>query len=155
MTISLTSPVTGGAQTNLTSPTYTLASDIAPNAQGRQYAVTTLGGTQTGVTVSSIASPFTVTFVRPAVFKGLQAVDPVTGLLRSVPRNVWHVIVRKGVTPLAGQAVVPMLCKLQIEVPAGADLADPVNVRAALSLLIGCINQVSAGLGDTCVTGVM
>lgn len=155
MTISVTSPVTGGAQTGLTSPTYTIVTDTAPTAQGKQYAVTALGGTQTGVTVSSVAAPFTLTFVKPAVLKGLQPVDPVTGVLRSVPRNTYHVIVRKGVLPLAGQAYTNMICRASLEVPAGSDLADPANVRAALSLLIGGLNQISAGLGDTVVSGVM
>lgn len=51
MTISLTTPVTGAAQTGLTSPTYTHVVDTPPNAYTKQYAVTALGGTQTGVDV--------------------------------------------------------------------------------------------------------
>jgi hypothetical protein len=42
-----------------------------------------------------------------------------------------------------------------IEVPAGADAADAANVRAALSLMIGSLNQISASIGDTAVTGVI
>lgn len=155
MTIALTSPVTGGAQTGFTAPTYTHVADTAPTAQGRQYAVTAIGGTQVGVTTSSVASPFTFTFVKPAVLKGLGPVDPVTGVLRSVPRNTYHAITRKGVLPLAGQAYSTMVIRTSIEVPAGSDLADPANVRAALSLHIGSLNQLSAGTGDTANTGVM
>jgi len=156
MTMQITSPVTGGAQTGFTSPTYTVALDTPPNPQSRQLAVTALGGTQAGVdTASSASRPFTVTVSRPAVLKQLAPVDPVTGVLRSVPRNVYKVIVRKGVTPLAGQSSQVMLITTTIEVPAGADLADTSNVRAALSLLIGSLNQISSGIGDTALSGVM
>lgn len=156
MSFTLSTPVTGGAQTGLTSPTYTLAADTAPTSAGKQYAVTALGGTQTGVDSSSSPSrPFTITLSRPQVLRTLGAVDPVTGVLRSVPRNVYTIRVRKGVTPLSGQAAVPMQIVTSIEVPAGADAADAANVRAALSLMIGSLNQISASIGDTAVTGVI
>lgn len=156
MSFTLTSPVTGGAQTGLTSPTYTIAADTAPTSAGKQYAVTALGGTQSGVDTSSTPSkPFTVTLSRPTVLRTLSAVDPVTGALRSVPRNVYTIRVRKGVIPLVGQAAVPMQIVTSIEVPAGADSADAANIRAALSLMIGSLNQISASIGDTAVTGVI
>lgn len=156
MSFTLTSPVTGGAQTGLTSPTYTIAADSAPTNAGRQYAVTALGGTQTSVDTSSSPSrPFTITLSRPQVLRGLGVVDPVTGVLRSVPRNTYTIRVRKGVTPLAGQSAVPLQAVLTVDVPAGADAADAANVRAALSLLIGSLNQISASIGDTLVTGVI
>jgi hypothetical protein len=65
MAYSPTSPVTGAAQTGLTSPTYTLSTDVAPSINGKQHAITALGGTQTGVNSHSVAAPFTCTFVRP------------------------------------------------------------------------------------------
>lgn len=156
MSFTLTSPVTGGAQTGFTSPTYTLVADQAPsNIIGKQYAVSAIGGTQTGVdTSSSPSKPFTITLSRPSVLRTLTAVDPVTGVLRSVPRNVYVIRTRKGVLPLTGQAAVPMQIVTNIEVPAGADSADAPNVRAALSLHIGSINSISASIGDTAVTGV-
>lgn len=154
MAWSLTSPITGGAQTGLTSPTYTHVADVAPDVNGKQVAVTALGGTQTGVTVHSVSSPFTIAFWKPKINKILGKPNPVTGLLPSVPRNGYKVVTRKGVTPLAGQPVSEMLITTSIEVPAGADLADPSNVRAALSAHIGALSQQSAGVGDTAVTGV-
>jgi hypothetical protein len=155
MTVSVSSPITGGAQTNFTAPTYTVVVDVAPTQQGKQYAVTALGGTQAGVDISSASRPFTVTFSKPAVLKTLTAVDPVTGLLRSVPRNsyVWNF--RKGVTPLAGQASVVAAARISLDIPAGADLADPANLRALLSCMVGTLNQVSAGMGDSVVSGVV
>lgn len=154
MAWSPSSPVTGSAQTGFTSPTYTLTSDVAPDANGKQHAVTALGGTQTGVVSHSVAAPFTLTFWRPKVFKILGLTNPVTGALSSVPMNVYKVLTRKGVLPLAGQAYKNMQITTIIEVPAGADTADPANVRAALSAHIGALSQQSAGVGDTVVSGI-
>jgi len=156
MSLTLTTPITGGAQTGFVTPTYTIVADTAPTSAGKQYAVTAIGGTQTGVdAASSVSRPFTVTLQRPATLKSLGPVDPVTGALRSVPRNTFSIIVRKGVTPLAGQSPVVLLAKLTIDVPAGADIADAANLRAAMSALVGTLNQVSSGLGDTIINGVI
>jgi hypothetical protein len=157
MPLTLTTPVTGGAQTGFTTPAYVITADsVPPNVAGKQYAVTGLTGTQAGVdTSSSVSRPFTMTLTRPSNLKSLPPVDPVTGALRSVPRNTFTVIGRKGVTPLAGQSPVVLLCKLTMDVPAGADIADAPNVRAAISFLIGSLNQASAGIGDTIISGVI
>jgi hypothetical protein len=155
MTISITSPITGAAQTGLTSPTYTHVADTAPSNQGRQVAVTAVGGTQTGVNVHSVAAPFTISVFRPAVFKALGKANPTTGIIANVPNNTYKVITRKGVLPLAGQAYRNMQITTLIEVPAGSDLADPANIRAALSAHIGALSQQSAGVGDTAVNGIL
>jgi len=155
MAFALTTPVTGAAQTGLTAPTYTIALDTSPNANARQYAVTALGGTQTGVTSSSVSSPFTTAMFRPVTYQGLGKPNPVTGLITRVPRNVYKFITRKGALPLAGQPVATMLVTTIIDVPAGSDLADPANLRAALSMHFGSIAQASVGIGDTIVQGVL
>lgn len=155
MTITVSSPITGAAQTGLTSPTYTLTADTAPDNNGKQNAVTALGGTQTGVTSHSVAAPFTITAVKPRAMKSLGQPNPVTGAIKNVPRNVYKVITRKGVLPLAGQPYQTMLVTTTIEVPAGSDLADAANVRAALSAHIGALNQQSSGIGDTAVQGIL
>lgn len=150
-----TTPVTGLSQTGLTSPTYTLSADVAPDVNGKQYAVTALGGTQTGVVAHSSSTPFTVAMFRPKSFKSLSAVNPVTGALRSVPRNTFKLITRKGVIPLSGQPSVNAIVTTTIEVPAGADTNDASSLRAMLSLHFGTISQLSAGLGDTVVNGIL
>jgi len=155
MTFSLTSPVTGLAQTGLTSPTYTVALDTSPDANARQYAVTGLGGTQTGVTAQSVSSPFTTAMFRPKAYQSLGKPNPTTGLISNVPYNTYKVITRKGVTPLAGQPVRNVLITTVIEVPAGSDLADPNSIRAALSMHFGAISQGSSGIGDTTVQGIL
>jgi hypothetical protein len=152
---SVTSPVTGAAQTGFTAPTYTTVADVAPDDNGKQVAVTALGGTQTGVTVHSVSSPFTVTIIRPRTFKSLGQVNPVTGTLPSVPKNLWKLVIRKGVLPLAGQQPALLVIRLDVDVPAGSDVADAPNIRAALSAAIGVLNQQSAGLGDSLVSGLI
>jgi hypothetical protein len=151
---SLTTPVTGAAQTGFTAPTYTVAADVAPDVNGKQNAVTALGGTQAGVSIHSVQSPFTVTCVRPKTFKVLGKTNPVTGLLPNVPKNSWKVITRKGVIPLAGQPASLMVITTTIDVPAGADTASPAEIRAAVSLHVGALTQQSAGAGDSLVSGL-
>lgn len=155
MTASITSPLTGGAQTGFTSPTYTLVDDFAPDASnGKQKVVTAVGGTQAGVVAHSVASPFTITISRPKQLKMLPPVGN-NGQVAAVPNNTYKVIVRKGVTPAANQASRLASATVEINVPAGSDTYDPANVRAMLSALIGALSQVSAGLGDTAVSGVL
>jgi hypothetical protein len=154
MAISLSTPVTGTAQTGLSSPTYTVGADTNPDNNAKQWIVTALGGTQTGVVVHSISSPFTVAFWRPKAFKTLLWMNNlVGGTLRSVPKNVYKVITRKGVLVASGQAPQLMLITTSIEVPANADSYDSLSVRAALSAHIGAVSQSSDNLGLLAVTG--
>lgn len=155
MSFNLSSPLTGGPQTGFTSPTYTLTSDVAPSPNGRQVAVTGLGGTQAGVVASSVAIPFTITFTRPNTLRVLGSPNPVTGVISNVPTNTYKTITRKGVLPLAGQPYKVMNITTTIDVPAGADTADIANVRAALSAHIGALWQQSAGIGDTVASGIL
>jgi hypothetical protein len=155
MTWSLTTPVTGGAQTGFTAPTYTVALDKAPDVNGTQYAVTALGGTQAGVTTHSMSSPFFVSFWRPKTFKSVGKTNPVTGLLPSVAYNVFKQVVQKGMIPLAGQPVKPSSISTVFSVLAGADTADAANVRAMVSFDVGVRSQTSSGLGDTLVSGLV
>lgn len=155
MSVTLTSPLTGLAQTGFTSPTYTHVTDTAPDVTGKQVAVTALGGTQAGVTTHSMSAPFTLTFFRPKVFRFLGKPNPVTGLVKDVPRNSFKLVTRKGVTVLAGQPFANMQITTVIDIPAGSDVADAANIRAALSAHFGALSQVSSGFGDTCISGVV
>lgn len=149
------SPITGATATGLTSPTYTVTQDTPPNSHSEQLAVTALGGTQTGVVAHSVSSPFTITMERPAQFKQLGQPNPSTGVVASVPRNVYTVRTRKGVLPLAGQASQVMLIETKISVPAGSDNADPLSVRAALSAHVGTLNADSTGISSTITDGIL
>lgn len=150
-----TSPVTGAAQTGFTAPTYTLSADVAPDINGKQFAVTALGGTQTGVTTHTMASPFTATFTRVKNVRSAPMPNPSTGLIGNSPMNVSKYIVRKGVVPLAGQAAQVASIKVEISIPAGSDSADSNNIRAMLALAFGLASQQSAGIGDTVITNLI
>lgn len=155
MAFTISSPVTGTPQTGLTSPTYTVVQDNAPDSNGKQVYVSALGGTQPGVLAHSVAAPFTISMFRPKVLKTLAPVNPVTGVLRSVPFNTYKVIVRKGVLPLAGQSYKVFAIKCELDVPAGSDLADPLSLRAAISAAIGSLQQLSNEIGNSVVTGTI
>lgn len=154
MGISLSSPVTGSAQTGLTSPTYTIVADTAPDSNGKQYAVSALGGTQTGVVAHSVSKPFTVTFWRAKVLRLIGRINSV-GYLVGNPTNTHKVITRKGVVPLVNQQAELMTISTTITIPAGAESYDEVNVRAALSCHIGSLSQVSSAIGDLANNGVL
>lgn len=154
MAFNPSTPVTGGAQTGFTSPTYTIGADQAPDVNCKQFYVSALGGTQAGVDASSIARPFTLSMWKPKVYKTLKPVNS-NGVLPEVPMNDHKVITRKGVLPLAGQASKTAVATTTFSVPAGADTADPSNVRALVSLHVGALWAQSAGIGDTIITGVL
>lgn len=155
MSIALSSPITGAAQTGFTSPTYTLVADNAPSLFGKQWYVSALGGTQTGATVHSVGSPFTISYFRPDTLKILPQGNPVTGIVSSFPRNVYKSVIRKGMPVAANQPIQVGLLRIELSVPAGADTYSPAEVRAMISAGIGALSQISAGLGDTAITGTL
>lgn len=155
MSIALSSPVSGGAQTGFTTPTYTVVLDTAPSSNGKQWAVTGVSGTGNTPRLHSASDPFTVTFERPASVRQAPIANPVTGVVGNVPRNTYKYRVRKGVIPVVGQNPQVMLMTGAFDVPAGADLANPVDVRGGLSMFVGALNQQSAGFGDTLLSAVI
>lgn len=150
MPFSPASPVTGGPQTGLTSPTYTLVADTAPAAHGKQYYVSALGGTQTGVEVHSLSNPFTTCFFKVVSPKSLPAVNAAGGL-SSVPKNVFKFNVRKGLEVMSGQPRQPGLLEVSWSIPAGADVQDPESVRAMMSLGAGILWEQSLNIGTTLI----
>lgn len=154
MAINPSVPFNGAAVAGLTSPTYTVSTDVAPNSTSKQYAVTALGGTQTGVDVSSGSRPFTVTYDRGAAPKQVSAPNPSTGVVQ-VPFNVQTLRFRKGLTPLAGQTSRTGMIEVKISIPAGADLADAVNIKALMSCASGFITNQTQGIVDSLLTGVI
>lgn len=156
MAINVTTPITGAAQTGFVTPAFVVTPDNAPPGNpGEQVAVTGTTGTMTGVVAHSISLPFTLNFTRPANPRVLGSPNPVTGVIASVPMNVYKLIVRKGVQVATGQNPKVMLITVTCEVPAGSDVADPANVRAAFSAAIGALSQQSAGMGDLAINGIL
>jgi hypothetical protein len=149
------SPVTGATVTGLTSPTYTLSADTPPNINAKQYAISALGGTQTGVDVNSVSKPFTLSFFRPAVLRTLPQANPVTGIIKNVPLNVYKLKTRKGAAPAANQSImVPQITTI-IEVPAGVDTYEPEEIRAMISCHFGVGMEQASGISVTVLTGVL
>jgi hypothetical protein len=146
--------ITGSAQAGLTSPTYTWTADLAPDALSRQWAVTTLGGTQTNVRAHTAGDPFTVT-IRRGRYQSLPAKNPVTGAYGNVPLNRIEILSRKGVYIDSQQQLRTANLRLIAELPAGSEVSDAINIRALLSNFLGVLAEESSDLGDTLVTGLI
>lgn len=147
--------VTGAAVSGLTSPTYTLTSDVAPSMNGKQFAVTALGGTQTNVDVNSVSRPFSLTFFRPVVLRSLPAANPVTGVIKNISKNTYKLITRKGMAPAVNQSAITAVVTTTIEIPAGADVYEPEDIKAMLSCHFGAGFANASGIADTVLTGVL
>lgn len=154
MAFSPSSPITGAAITGLTSPTYTIVADTPPNASSKQYAVSALGGTQTGVTPHSLSAPFTHTMFRPSSIKSLGSPNS-AGVVRTFPKNTFEVLTRKGCNVLANQPVQIASIRSSFTMPAGADTYDAASVKAMLSAHIGLLTQIAQGIADTVLTGTL
>jgi len=155
MSFAPSTPVTGAAVSGLTSPTYTIAADTAPSINGKQYAVTALGGTQTSVDVNSVSKPFSISFFRPSVLRTLPQANPVTGIIKNVPMNTYKLITRKGAQPSANQVNMVARITTTIEVPAGTDTYEPEEIRAMISAHFGTGYVAASGIADTVLTGVL
>lgn len=155
MSFAPSSPVTGATITGLTSPTYTLTADVAPSPNGKQYAVTALGGTQTGVDINTVSKPFTHTFFRPEVLRPLPQANPVTGVIKAVPVNSYKLITRKGAVPASGQN--PLICRITttIDVFSGTETYEAEEINAMLSSHIGIMSQQADGIANTVKTGIL
>lgn len=155
MAFILSGAIAGAAVTGLTSPTYTVTADLVTPPNMKQYVVSALGGTQTDVSLHSVASPFLISMTKPSVFRPLSLVNPMTGRLTSVPRNTWKMICLKGATPLAGQAAVPILGRTEFVIPAGVDSADPNEVAAFMSFYAGVLWSQASGIAASLKDGVL
>lgn len=153
--ITIPGSLTGAPQTGFTTPGYTTSADTPPDINSKQAAVTGLTGTQAGVNEHSVSKPFTLTVTRPRQMQSLGKPNPTTGLIASVPNNTYKVLTRKGVLPLAGQPNAMLIIRTEIQVPAGADVADLPNIKAALSAHFGLVWNQSAGIGETTGNGIL
>ncbi len=155
MSFAPASPITGATVSGLTTPTYTIVTDTAPSMNGKQYAVSALGGTQTGVDVNTVSKPFTISFFRPQVLKVLPSANPVTGVIKNVPVNTYKLITRKGVQPAASQNNMTARITTIIEVPSGSDTYEPEELRAMISAHFGTGWNQASGISETVLTGVL
>lgn len=155
MSFAPTTPLTGSAVSGFTSPTYTLTTDVAPSINGKQYAITALGGTQAGVESHTVSKPFTISFFRPVVLRTLPQANPVTGIIKDVPLNTYKLITRKGVEPAASQNTIVARITTTIDVPAGADSFDAPDLKAMVSAHFGVGSAQASGIVDTILSGIL
>lgn len=155
MSFSPATPLTGAAVTGFTSPTYTLTTDVAPSINGKQFAVTALGGTQANVEVNTVSKPFSISFFRPQVLRVLPQANPVTGVIKNVPMNTYKLITRKGALPAVNQNAIVARITTTIEVPAGSDTYEPEDIKAMISAHFGVGWAQASGIADTVTSGVI
>jgi hypothetical protein len=155
MSFAPSSPVTGAAVTGLTSPTYTLTADTNPAVNAKQYYVSALGGTQTGVTTHSVGSPFIVSMWRPVTLLLASFFSTLTGFRSKNPVNRYKQITIKGVTPVVGSPIEPVIIRIDMEIPAGSETNDLINVKAAISAAFGLAYATASGVADTVSTGTL
>lgn len=147
--------ITGAPQTGFTTPTYTLATDNAPDIRSKQWYVQTIGGTQAGVVAHSINAPFTITVRRPSLFKTIASafLNGVTGQYSKVPFNENVILARKGAQVATNQWWTNEM-RITTKIFAGTESFDSANLKALVSLAFGFCWANSSGHTDTCVTGV-
>lgn len=146
--------ITGAAQSGFTSPTYTMVTDFAPDANSKQWAVSALGGTQTNARPHVDGDPFTVTLKKER-YKALPAKNPVNGSYGNVPMNRTEILVRKGLYIDSSQTIRVGNLRIIAELPAGCQVNDAVNIRAAVSFALGLMAEESSDYGDTLVSGII
>jgi hypothetical protein len=151
VTISITSPITGSAQTGQSSPSFTNVVDQAPDVNAKQVYVTVAAGNASN-RIHSASDPFTLAYWREKIIKILPAIG-LNGQYASVPVNKYKQITRKGVIVAANEPPRVMIVRTEIECPAGAESFDFPNVTAGISAHIGLLTQQSAGFGDTVKSG--
>lgn len=155
MAFSPSSPITGATVSGLTSPTYTHGADTSPpGTASKQYAVSALGGTQTGVDVHSVSKPFTFTMFKPTNFKLLGQPNN-AGVIRNFPRNSFELLTRKGIGVLADQPNQILMIRTSFSIPAGSDIYEPEEIRAAVSLHCGLLWVQASGIADLILTGTL
>lgn len=121
---------------------------------GKQYAVTAVGGTGNTPRVHGSGDPFTATYFKVASYKTLGPLNA-AGFPSRVPRNVDKWVFRKGVIPHTSLAAQPAIITVTIDRPAGTESNNPIDMRALLSFAYGVLSQQSSGNGDTVIAGTL
>lgn len=155
MSFAPSSPVAGATVTGLTNPTFTLSEDTPPNANSKQYAVSNLGGTQTGVDVNAVSKPFTHAMFRPVTLRPLPQANVSTGVVPNIPVNTYSILTRKGSVPAANQVPQTIRIKTIVEVPAGCDAYEVEELGAAWSSHVGILWGNSDAIFSVFKTGVL
>jgi hypothetical protein len=104
----------------------------------------------------SVSSPFTVTVERPKFLKTLgNLLNAVTGIYGKVPENVYRIRTRKGVMIAANNVPRIMYVETTIRVPAGSDVYDIPNIRAALGVHFGLCHAEANHISPAVLNGTV
>jgi len=149
----LTSPI-HDAYVGESDSVFSVVNDTAPFPNGKQWAVNDVSVVGfASVVPHSIAFPFTHTFIKPSVLKVAAKPNAITGVTPSVPKNKYKVVTRKG-TKVNSTTNSMILVESYITIPAGAENYSPGDVKAALQLHQGALDQQLSGVADVCITGL-
>jgi hypothetical protein len=149
-----TSPVVGQTGvTGLTNPTFTLVEGTPPVSNAREFIVTTLGGTQTGVETHTQANPFVITAYRPTAYQPLGDLNG-AGFPSKFPKNTYSVVTKKGTEVYSGIRRIATI-KSIVEIPAGAEIQDPESVSAMLVMHAAVLQVNAAAIRDSLITGAI
>lgn len=144
--------VTGATQTNLTSPTYTLVVESVGELS-KAWAVTALGGTQTGVRTHTAGDPFSM-LIRRERYKARPSINAATGQYPNVPLNRTEFVVTKGLKIDSSGTIRPGRIRVIAELPAGSESNDSINIEAMASAALGQLNEESAEYAQTLIAGL-
>lgn len=154
MSLTITGTIAGTAVSSAPTPVFTATEDSSAGPNFRRWYITSTA--TSNASAHSVSKPFYIELHRPAVFKPAPQFDQTGTRIVSGPvgRNTYKIRIIKGVDAASN---VPAICLFEgtFQVPSGADVSDPGNVRAVLSLLGGLINEDSANLAETFVTGLL
>lgn len=155
MTILFGASITGAAVTGLTTPGYTLSADKAPDVNQNQALVTALTGTQTGVRSHSVSDPFIVNSGKPKVVRALPAPKVIGGTTSygQVPYNRYWFQTIKGANYASNQAPLKNYVRTYMDIAAGADSFDSINLAAMISAHAGYVNANANEFFNTAKTG--
>jgi len=148
------STVTGAAATGMTSPVFTVSGATGPDTNSKRGIISALtSGTASGVRYHTVSDPFDFTVWAPKVPKPLPQVNPVTLAYPAIPVNTHSVVTRKGVLCAANLSSKTSMFNTKMDIPAGSESFDAVNIAAALSVHIGLLWAKVAELQTNVASG--
>jgi hypothetical protein len=148
------STITGVNIAALSSAVFTVVAAQAPESNAVRGLLTALtSGTAANVRYHAVSDPFDFTVWAPKAPRSLPAQNPVTGIRPAIPSNNHSIVLRKGLKPASDVAAIPSMFKFSMDIPAGAESYDPVQIAAALSSMAGLLNAKAASLYDNALTG--
>lgn len=140
--MNLSSPITGMAQTGLTTPTFTLTTDAGISPNQKQWLITALGGTQTGVSAHKVDSPFLVSYTKPSSPKAIpREFMTASGPIGNIPKNVYRLFGRKQVLVNGSYGTAPCDMEITFRVPVGATVQDLTSIKSLISMMGGALTQ--------------